>query len=110
MTSAGLSARESWFSFLVLMRVVNVWQWRHWYVVVILIINDYDCELRSWSLPSQCIGWSIMVHLHCPLSKECFINIFWATHCKVGSIINSNVCHIFTGLALCSIFLVYWRN
>jgi len=51
-----------------------------------------------------------MLHLHCPLSKECFISIFWATHCKVGSIINSNVCHIFTRLALCSMFLVYWRN
>lgn len=51
-----------------------------------------------------------MLHFHWPLSKECFINTFWASHCKVGSTINSNVCHIFTELALCSIVLVYWMN
>jgi hypothetical protein len=61
MTSAELSAPESCFSFLVLMQTVNVWQWRHWYVVVIvlidiitttiiiMIIDGCDCELRSWS-------------------------------------------------------------
>ena len=47
--------------------------------------------------------------VHWPLSKECFINTFWASHCKMGSI-NSDVCHIFTRLTLCSIFMVYWRN
>lgn len=73
-----------------------------------VMIMNWDHEASHHSALGEALCYTYVVHW--PLSKECFINIFWASHCKVGSIINSNVFHIFTGLALCSIFLAYWRN
>ena len=73
-----------------------------------VMIMNWDHGASHHSALGEALCYTYIVHW--PLSKECFINTFWASHCKVGSIINSNVCHIFTVLALCSTFLVYCRN